>query len=154
MCALVILLPVVSVIQRRHTLTETLSSLQLIHYHLACLRILKILKINMFFKVDKAAFLKQMRTRKRNLSWEDSLFSSELCIWPATLKRVDNLSKYFSTEEHLSGTFLAEYQQFCSGGWLCKARTKMKMVHSSLCVEIIRGWSVMSGVQVLIFFKS
>lgn len=64
MCALVILLPVVSVIQRRHTLTETLSSLQLIQYHLACLRILKMLKINMFFKVDKAAFLKQREQEK------------------------------------------------------------------------------------------
>lgn len=63
-CALVILLPVVSVIQRRHTLTETLSSLQLIQYHLACLRILKMLKINMFFKVDKAAFLKQREQEK------------------------------------------------------------------------------------------
>lgn len=36
-CALVILLPVVSVIQRRHTVTETLSSLQLVQYHLHCL---------------------------------------------------------------------------------------------------------------------
>lgn len=104
----------------------------------------------MFFKVDKAAFLKseQKILAKKNRGFHQNHVHDQLpwnvVIMYGNIFLLKNIHKVH---------FWLNISNFVVGAD-CARCMKMQMFRSSLRVEETSDWSVMSEVQVLIFYQS